>query len=425
MKIVRVFSTVMTALSVAVASGAGFGLYEMDAKSSAMGGNVVGTPFNASAVYYNPAGLSCITGTCVNVNCVVLHPPIPYRTWGKNCENGGGRCEPGAFVFPTAFVSQELPLDLTAGLGFYADFGLGSEYDRSWALKYDSVESLFEGFTVNPALSWKIPEVEGLSIGGGLRVTYVNFETESIHDFSAFGAGSNSLRLDADNSRGLGLGFNLGARYELTREISLGVMYRSPLHTKVQGDATWSGGAFPLKDHSNDCESALTLPQQVTVGFNWRDFLVKDLHFGMSASYIGWSSMDRFTFDVYNPLYRTETRQEMNLSWRDTMRVGLGFEYEITENYEALLGYVFDKDPCSTSRGLSHTMLPAGDRHVICFGLAAHTADRRWEFAATYCPIVMQHSCSAYADEWTDRTRYMDTTASCTHCIVLGATYNF
>ena len=427
-KKISVFGVLFAGLSV---WGAGFGLYEMDAKSTGMGGHVVGTPFNASAVYYNPAGMSCLTGTCINVNCVMLYPPIPYRVWGGGYRETDGRIDPGAFVFPTIFVTQELPWGLHLGLGFYADFGLGSQYDDNWDLKYDSVRSDFEGYTFNPAISWKIPGVEGLSVAGGIRFTFVNFETESVRDFNLakYGIadgnyGLNRLNLAADNARGLGIGWNAGVRYELTDDVSLGLMYRSTLRTKIQGEATWNGPAT-MGEHHNDLEDAMTLPQQVTLGFNWKNFCVKDLQLGMSASYIGWSVMEHYVFDVYNPLYRTTDRQSLDLNWRDTIRIGFGLDYEITDNWEALIGYNFDKDPSSDSEGNAHTMLPPGDRHVIAFGVAWHTADRRWELAFTYAPIIMQHSCAAFRDEWSGRRRYMDTTASCTHCACVGVTYRF
>lgn len=425
---------ILLALGLTVASfiavGAGFGLYEMDAKSTAMGGNVLGRPMGSSTVYYNPAGMSCLTGTCVYVGCTMLYPPIPFRTWGGGSRDTDGRIDPGAFIFPTAFITQELPWGFTFGLGFYADFGLGSKYDDNWALKYDSIQTDFEGFTVNPALSYKI--TDDLSVAGGLRVTYVTFETTQLRDFNLGNymgqgypnLGINRMNLAADNVRNLGLGFNLGARYRLTEDISLGIMYRSPLRTTLEGDASWHGAAVGGR-HANAADETIELPQQVTVGFNWDDFLVKDLHFGMSASYIGWSSIESISFNVYNPVTRVREKQTMDMNWRDTIRAGLGFGYDITENWEALLGYVFDKDPSSDSLGNAHTMLPPGDRHVISFGGAWHTADRRWEISFVYAPIIMQHSCAAYRAEYGNAVRYMDTTASCTHCVCVGLQYNF
>lgn len=414
----------------AAAFGAGFGLYEMDAKSTAFGGNVVGKPFGPSTVYYNPAGMSCLTGTSVYVGCTMLYPPIPFRTWGGGYKETDGRIDPGAFVFPTVFITQQLPWDLTFGLGFYADFGLGSKYDDDWALKYDSIQTDFEGFTLNPALAYKV--TDDFSVAAGLRVTYVTYETTSLHDFNLgriMGAGYpnlgiNRFNLKADNARNLGLGFNVGARYQVTKDISVGAMYRSPIHTKLQGDSTWNGMAVggTQAEHVDEC---INLPQQVAVGFNWDDFLIKKFHFGMSASLIGWSSMDRILFDVYNPVTQTVGKEETALNWRDTVRVGMGFGYDITENWEAMIGYVFDKDPSSDSVDNAHTMLPPGDRHVISFGGAWHTADRRWEISFVYAPIIMQHSCAAYRAEYGDAIRYMDTTASCTHCVCVGLQYNF
>ena len=430
------FSTTICVVVLATgAFGAGFGLYEMDAKSTAIGGNVLGKPMGPSTVYYNPAGMSCLTGTCVYVGATMLYPPVPYRTWGGGFRETDGRLDPGAFVFPTAFVTQELPWGFTAGLGFYADFGLGSRYDDNWALKYDSTKTDFEGFTLNPAISYKI--TDKWSVAGGLRLTYTYFEMSQSHDFNLadvygvpngynglYNLGINRWHLKADNARNLALGFNLGTRYQLTDDISLGAMYRSPMRTRLQGESSWSGAAVGGRQH-NAVEETLNLPQQLTVGFNWDNFLIEKLQFGMSASWIGWSCMERFAFDVYNPIYQTKQKQNMDLNWRDTIRAGLGFGYEITENWEAMLGYVFDKDPSSDSLGNAHTMLPPGDRHVISFGGAWHTTDRAWEISFAYAPIIMQHSCAAYRSEYGDRVRYMDTTASCTHCVCVGLCYRF
>jgi len=431
----RILFLASLVLTARLAVGAGFGLYEMDAKSSAFGGNVLGKPMGPSTVYYNPAGMSCLTGTCAYVGCTMLYPPVPYRTWGGGYRETDGRLDPGAFVFPTVFVTQQLPWDFTFGLGFYADFGLGSKYDDNWALKYDSVQTDFQGFTMNPALSYKI--TDRWSVGGGLRVTYVRFETSCIRDFNfanlygvpngyggIYNLGLNHLDVSADNKRNLGLGFNLGTCYWVTDDISVGAMYRSPMRTTLEGDANWSGAAVG-GHYGNSAETTIDLPQQATVGFNWDNFLIEKLQLGMSLSWIGWSCMEGFAFDVYNPITQTKESHETKLNWRDTVRVGIGFGYDLTENWEVLTGYVFDKDPSSDSLGNAHTMLPPGDRHVISFGGAWHTTDRRWEISFCYMPIIMQHSCAAYKAEYGDAVRYMDTTASCTHCVCLGLSYCF
>ena len=54
---------VVSAVHMPAAMAAGFGLYEMDAAATAMGGHVYANPRNASAVYYNPGALDSFSGT--------------------------------------------------------------------------------------------------------------------------------------------------------------------------------------------------------------------------------------------------------------------------------------------------------------------------------------------------------------------------
>lgn len=432
MSMKKLATLTVTLFLASLAFGAGFGLYEMDAKTTAFGGNVLGRPINASTVYYNPAGLSALTGTWVNVSVDFLHPPIPYRVWGSGLREEGGTVDPGWFCFPNVFLSQQLPWDFTFGLGIYADYGLGSEYGDSWKLKYDSIETTFVGYTLNPAISYKI--TDDLSVGAGMRFTYVNFETEQIRDFNLGrympgypNYGYSRLKLEADNRKQIGLGFNVGIQYRINDDVSVGAMYRSRIHTKLQGRAKWHGAIFAPEggDHWNDLEDGLNLPAQCTFGLNWDRFIWENFHFGTSVSWIQWSCMDHIGFDVFNPIVKANTKQSIDLEWNDTFRYGVGFAYDITRNWEALLGYIYDLDPSNDSIGLAHTMLPPGDRHIITFGGAWHTEDRRWEIALTYGTIIMQHSCSQFAAEYGDAIYNLDTTASVTHLVTLGLSYHF
>ena len=48
----------LSALVAGVAYSAGFGLYEVSARGNALGGTLVGSTKDASAVYYNPANMT-------------------------------------------------------------------------------------------------------------------------------------------------------------------------------------------------------------------------------------------------------------------------------------------------------------------------------------------------------------------------------
>ena len=415
--------------------GAGFGLYEMDAASSAMGGHVFGSPRNASAVYYNPGAMHSLTGTWISVGYTGINPRLDTKVNDRHTSN----MDPGWFTFPTFFVTQELPWGFHFGFGGFADFGLGSEYNDRWALKHDSYETLFIGYTLQPVISYDI--TDKWSFGIGPRFTFVEFETHMMRDFQfvddmymaqsmgylhAPVRGKNRLKLRADNRNHIGIGLAAGTQYRFTDDISVGVMYRSRVKTKLRGDAKWRGEDL---GHSNPAGDSVQLPASVAVGFNWDNaFWLKGLHFGASGTWIEWSKMSHIVFDIYNPVSRKDEGNRIDLEWRNTYRVGFGFGYDLNDNWEVLCGYVYDWDPCRNRIFDAHTMLPLGDRHVVSGGLAWTSDSGAWEIALTYSCIIMESKTQSIPGEYYqyDRKIYdFHTHNSYTHLVSLGVTYHF
>ena len=231
-------------LAVAGAHAAGFGLYEMSAKSMMTGGHGMGKAADASAVYYNPAAISGLTGTWVTVGITAINPPLDTRVNGV----GTHKMNPGWFPDPHAFITQELPWGLTAGLGFYADYGLASHYDNSWPLAFNSVHTILEGYCVSPTLSYKI--TDKWSIGGGVRFEHVNFHQRRIYRFDelahyAYGPSYlGTMRLKINGNNDFDVGYLLGTTYEVTDDFSIGAVWRSRIRCDIEGNAT-AGGTTP------------------------------------------------------------------------------------------------------------------------------------------------------------------------------------
>ncbi len=386
-------------LSAAVtANAAGFGLYEMSAKATAMGGQVFAKPVDASANYYNPATLSSLTGTWVTVGFTTLHPTYDYAVNGVNY----GKMDPGVFLAPNAFVSQELPFGFTAGIGFYADYGIGSKYNNYWPLSADSTETTFESYSVNPNIAYKI--TDKWSVAAGVRLVHATFEQkrggifmQDLSQLSAFGVPS-ALVADRFHLRvknDIDVGYVLGTQYQLFDNFAIGATWRSRVRTRFEGKTTASGNNINLPNHpllgdlagarlspgamlGGDVSEKVDLPSSATVGFNWD--IIDDLHMGASITWTEWSTMDELMFSM--PA-KTEV---MELGWHNAYRTGLGFAYDVTDWCSAMIGYVYDWDPQKTIR--AGTMLPAGDRHIISFGPSF--AWGNWEFSASYAIVIME-----------------------------------
>lgn len=436
MKTAKLAVAAAAALATAGASGAGFGLYEMDAESTALGGHVFGRPVNASAVYYNPGAMNSLTGTVFTVGFTMINPRADARV-NKAHDT---RMNAGWLGFPTFFVTQQLPWGFHFGFGGFADFGIASAYNNHWELKHDSTETLFEGYTLQPVVSYDM--TDDWSFGIGPRFTFTSFETRMMRDFGyvedmylvrshgymhAPVKFRNRLKIKADNKDDIGIGLAAGTSYRVTDTFSVGAMYRSRVKTRLKGDATWKGR--DISYHRNDVRETIQLPAQVSVGFNWDEALwLKDLHLGASVSWIEWSKMSELRFDVWNPVSGAVERNVRKLDWRNTYRAGFGLGYDVTGNWAAMAGYTYDWDPCRNKLGYAHTMLPVGDRHIIGTGVAWTSDDGVWEVALTYSLIIMESKSMRVKDEYYDnnkRVHKMHTHNAYSHLVSLGLTYRF
>lgn len=379
-----VLAVLVGCMSASTVLAAGFGLYEMSARATGMGGHVFGRPVDASANYYNPAGLSSMSGTVVTVGFSTLHPRLDTSVNGKSTH----KMDPGCFFVPNAFISQELPYDLTFGLGIYADYGLGSHYHNTWPLSFDSVESKFAAYTLNPNLSYRI--TPKWSVAAGLRLTHATFDQRRYvpTDLSALGMGTRRMRLKFEADNDVDVGWQLGTQYEIAENLSVGAVYRSRLRLALDGDCKSSGvpghvntpmGRIEIGDkYRGDFEEKLDLPSSAILGVNWD--IIKPLHFGTSLTWTEWSTVDQLDFVL------PAGRQRMDLGWHDAWRTGFGFAYDFTDDVTGMLGYIYDWDPTREKRPA--TMLPCGDRHIIHLG-AAYTFGR-WQLSCAYALVIME-----------------------------------
>ena len=369
MKSVKMVLSAAVLIACAEAHAAGFGLYEMSARAMMSGGHNVGKGIDASAVYYNPAMSSDLTGTWVTVGSTLINPPLDTRVNGV----GTHKMDPGWFLDPHAFITQELPWGLTAGLGFYADFGLASHYDNDWPLSFDSVHTIFEGYCVSPTLSYKV--TDKWSVAAGARFEHVTFHQRRIYQLDrlahyAYGPsylGRMRMRINANND--FDVGYLVGTTYDITEDFSVGAVWRSRIRCDLEGNVTASGttpySRLMAAQNTKEAGEKLDLPMSATVGFNWdRALWLEKLHLSSSVTWTEWSTLDKIDLGLSDV---------MELGWHNAYRAGFGFEYDLADWITPGMGYVYDWDPMREKR--PNTMIPAGDRHNIYFGATFHITD--------------------------------------------------
>jgi len=410
---------VVAALMASVQSfGAGFGLYEMSARSMMTGGHNVGKGNDASAVYYNPAMISDLTGTWVTVGATLIHPPLDTRVNGV----GTHKMNPGWFVDPHVFLTQELPWGFTAGLGIYADYGLASKYDNDWPLSFNSVESSIQGYCLSPTLSYKV--TDKWSVAAGVRLEHVIFHQKRYYQFDrlahyAYGPsylGNMRMKINANND--FNVGYLVGTTYDITEDFSVGAVWRSRIRCDLEGNVTTSGngvlGTTQARENMKDASEKLDLPMSATVGFNWdRAFWLDKLHLSSSVTWTEWSTIDKIDLGL---------AETMDLGWHNAYRTGCGFEYDLTDWLTPGMGYIYDWDPMREKR--PNTMIPAGDRHNIYFGATFHVTDNL-DFTLAGGMVLMESKTALFDNPVTNQKDEFKFQSRNSHTYLASATITY
>ena len=400
-----------TIIAVCSANAAGFGIYEASARGNALGGALVGSTRDASAVYYNPANMTETTNVSFMVGSSFINPFCDVKVNGV----GQSKMNSGWFVVPTFYMIAPLSEDWRFGLGGYSEYGLGTKYGNYWALQHDTIETTIMQYTLNPNLSYKI--TDWWSIAGGIKMSYITFNSKS-HPYAPAAAFVPNLNGELDG-HDYALGYNFATDFKIREDLSFGLVYRSRINHTIKGDFNMPGasaipsipalaamGISPKPDHV-PASARLNLPQSITGGINWD--VTKKLHLGFAATWTQWNSVSDIRFNM-GPYSKTEP-----LNWRNAWRFGWSGEYDVNDEFAVRLGYVHDRDP---SARYGTTMLPAGDRHIIGTGFGWYICENlRWDVGYNF--IIMQNSTR------TVKGQRFDCRNSYSHIVSTGLTYSF
>ncbi len=371
MKKIVIGSVAMMAMSTSF--GAGFGIYEASARGLAMGDAVVGDVSDATANYHNPANIANATNIQIAAGVTFINPFYDVEI-NKVRQ---AKMNSGWFTIPHFYLTVPLCDRLALGWGNYTEYGAGTKYNSNWAAADDSYQTTIEQMTFNPNLAYKVTDWLNVAVGG--RLSWFSFEkkqhissaanpyTGTSHPYSAldpvWGADMTS-RLDADD---WGAGWNAAISVKPIEDVTVGLVYRSQIKHKVKGYHTIKGQVYPLYSgeivgenahyEHNRATGKVTLPDSVVLGINWD--VTERYRVGLACTYTRWSTIK--SINVVSA-----KGKPLDLHWRDSLRTGIGMEYDFTDWFCGRIGYMYDNDP---SRGsYMGTIIPPGDRHVITFG---------------------------------------------------------
>ncbi len=348
-------TAVLCGLLTDLSYGAGFALYEFSGRSTAMGGAVMANKAEAASLATNPALITELEGTNIQLGGTVVtaHARTTVAGYTRSLQND-------VWVLPNLYLTHKWSDDVSLGLGAFSRYGLGGTY-RNWGTWVGSnlaYKVKLETFSFTPTIAIKANDE--LSIAMGLEAMTIDFTQNSMN--SIYPPQGSRYEI---HGTGVSWGgnFSLIYRPQWAEKWSMGAMYRSKIKQNLNGAVNSSATIADINIHDAPAEGAINLPDSISAGLSFQATEDWVLEAGMVGTF--WSSYDQIIIQ-YKDASAIPFINPQKL-YKDTFRLNFGTEYMLTPVWALRGGYVFDKSPINKSA--MDTLVPVDDRHIVSVGL--------------------------------------------------------
>jgi long-chain fatty acid transport protein len=368
----RNFKPTLIALAVASTLGAaggaqaaGFALIEQNA--SGLGRAYAGSAAvadDASTIFFNPAGLTYLQGAQVVVAASAIGLSAKFTDNGSSSipaalparPKGGNGGDAGDWAYvPNLYVAAPIGDRWRVGLGVNAPFGLKTEYDDDWMGRFQGIRSEIKTINVNPTVAYRV--TDRFSLGAGVSWQRIEAELTNAVVLGLNTEGRTKLEADDD-----AWGWNLGAMFDVSPDMRIGLTYRSAIRYTLAGDATTTtlggtvvpAGTFPA-------QADIKLPDSATLSvfqrFNDKWDFMGDI------TYTHWSTIKEI--NVYSATTGA-LRDRLTLQFDDAWRVAFGAQYHHGDHWIFKGGLAWDQTPVQDA--FRTVRLPDNDRYWLALG---------------------------------------------------------
>lgn len=178
--------------------------------------------------------------------------------------------------------------DITVGLGFFAQGGVGYEYTKlntAFGNK-DDLTAMFGVFRLAPAIAWNVNSK--LRFGFSGSINYSQAEQELFPNTSDANSGFPGLEIK--NLSGISYAWRAGLQYDISEQVTFGMAYGSDTELVLKnGSATANFEAMGLGrvKYNSAKIDGLSLPSEFGIGFAW--CITPRLTLGSDLNWYRWS----------------------------------------------------------------------------------------------------------------------------------------
>jgi long-chain fatty acid transport protein len=337
----------------------GFALVQQGTAAMAQGNAFVAEASDASAIFYNPAGLNQLKRAQFYQGSFFNYPDREYSGGGLDSQTNHR-----LYRSLSAYMAIPVHDRVALGFGFFSPFGMGTVWPPTWAGRYITTFSSMKTFSLNPVISVKV--LDNLSVAAGYDIMWskvlLKRKIPLVIGGKAFPDGESQVTGEGDGS-----GFNLGLHYEPVSGVKLGVAYRSQIQVTHKGDFSTRLPTPLGRGPASPGEASIVFPPSLTVGIAYSRF--KPFTFEFDTTWTGWSSYDKLKIKLDTPVLANgvpSTTLTIPKNWHDTWAFRFGTSYEVNDWMKLRAGYIYDLTPVPNSS--FEPQVPDSNRHIFTVG---------------------------------------------------------
>lgn len=350
----------------------GLSLNSLGPRALGMGGAFVALSNDATAMYWNPAGLA---GQKTSVSAFFTGI-MPIGTY--DFELAGVSTETESNIYPTGGLFGIYSNDnMTFGLGIYVPAGLGAEYNGADLVNLSggvfNWESQIGVIAISPSFAFQVNDKFSIGVAANIYYGMFDLSRPDAADLNGDGIPESPVQY-TEESTGVGFGATIGLKYDISKQLTVGASFRTSTAVSMEGDAVINhSSAGDLVN--TKFEREVTWPLWIGGGLAYRP--TECLTLVLDAQYSKWSLLDELIAE-----YEKMPDGEFTLNWEDAVMIRVGGEYMVSPKTAIRLGYYYDPAPAPDET--LNILFPSSTNHVVTAGFGHSFGKYRIDAAAEY-----------------------------------------
>lgn len=359
-KILLSATAAVTALSL---YAEGYQVNTLSTKQIGMAHTGVAMHLGAESMYFNPAGLGFLDKTVEltgSFNAVIPHASAKID--GTTYKTAHTVATP--LMVNAAFSIYD---NFKAGVSFYTPYGSNIDWTENWPGSVLNQSVKLQVFSVQPTFAWRI--TPKLSIGGGIAVSWgsvdlnkglVNPATldqvigvmnkltgSQLQPYGNVSPASVNLKGTANVT----CGFNVGAMYDITDQVTVGASFRTQMNMKVDaGTASLTYADEQARQllstidviNRTDFKAEMPCPWILSFGASYKP--IPALTLAADARLTGWKAYKSLDIEFLDDRCAA-FNQHIEKNYHNAWAVSVGAQYAVTDRLDVRAGVMVDATP--------------------------------------------------------------------------------